>query len=312
LVLALDWQDERNNADRWYYPNESVYEVDLTDSAGQEYELNVNLPVQGRPSGLPVPETLPRGVDNVDVMVHVTIYENTTFIRYDNRNFGLPFQPLANADPCQAGPTGGIDGVWTTAVEFADLELPLFFQLFDLARVGDDLYGSIAYAGKDDGDNWWPIVFDVTGEVNGAIATFGFSDEGMTVEYTAEVVGTELQNGVLVIDDGSGSLPPLDFTSTKLDNRCVGVTADDLDGHTLSVAVGAGALDFTVTMNVYAVTLNSLGLTMNGFVFRNVLAAVDLAQTQHWLALAFYDDAGGWAASVDATEPTAGTVSIVD
>jgi hypothetical protein len=308
--LTLDWKDERANAAMWPYAEDSVWSAELTDSAGGAYKLDVSLPTQGTPSGLSVPASLPLGEDAVDAAISVVVVDGDQPLRYDSRAFSLPFQPLKSASVCEPGASIGVDGVWKITATFNDT--PIVFELFDLALVGGDVYGAAGYASQGQGGLLAPIIFQVQGVVDGTLLSFGYSDDAISISYDATLSGLELADGTLTIDDGSGSPLVLDFTGSKLDNRCEGLGSDTLDGVHLSLdAPESPSPSWSSNLDGLEATLVGGGMTYSGFQFRNLLIAVDEAQAGPWLGLALYDRSGGYAAFVDGATPSEGTVEVI-
>ena len=225
--------------------------------------------------------------------VTISVADGEVPLRFDTQHFGLPFTSLDNAETCQNGPSDGLDGVWRTAPEWTIGEETqvMFRQVLDLAVVDDQIHGVATYGVKDESGDWQPGVIDLTGEIDGDWANFGFENEDFTFMYDARVEGMSLVDGTLTITSEDGTFF-LDFEGTKLSNRCEGLNVADLSGHTISLTAGEVTTDFVVLTDGADVTLTGGGVELAGNAIRNTLIATGATG---WVLLDFDDQQSGWA-----------------
>jgi len=307
LFAAMGWGDDRANAVMWTSEDESVFQEEVTAQAGSTFDLDLTLPGDGQPEGASIPSRLPPGLDGIQVQVGIAVIdEQEEPVRQDIISFTVPFEPLNNGELCEPGPTSNWDGLWRIMVSYQGTDVVL--EILDLAVVGDEIYGAAAYAGQDEEGNWLPAVAELTGAIDSDWATFGMETDSFFMEYTARLDGLELLDGTLTIVSDQTTV--FDFTGGKIDNRCGGLESDDLESAVLDVDVAGltGSLD--VALDFPEVSLAGVGRLFTGYQFRNLLVAIDMAQTGAWLALAFADDQGGWAAAIEDVEPVEGTFTV--
>jgi len=303
--VGMYWQDERYNAEEWTSDSESYYQIDVTDDAGGTVDFTVTLPDDGNPAGMAVPAALPLGADAVDVQFYlVTIDDDTGHaLRADGISFNLPLEPLSNADPCAEALLDGLDGIWTVQLVNEGLGIWLF-EILDLRVVDGNVYGSALYAAQSETPGEYvAAAIPLEGELVGNALTMEFVAEGITLTYEATISGTQMIDGTATFDMDPGGFAT-DFTGEKIDNRCVGLGLNELDGETLSLAVGGATTDWLLTTDDIESTLSRDDLGMEGYFVRNTLIALDPTTPGQWYALGFYDDEGGYAALIDSTTET--------
>ncbi|MDP8225314.1 MAG: hypothetical protein P9L99_18275 [Candidatus Lernaella stagnicola] len=311
LQANLNWQDERANAQVWWWSEECVLEEDLTEFAGQSYELDVVLPADGEPDGLSIPTTLPLGKDAIEATVTLAVTDETDAYRYDAYSVSLPFQPLDNGDPCQEGPTAGLDGLWKAeaSTETEGKATVWFYQAIDFALVGDQVYGTLVYSVFDTvTEAWLPIGIEITGVLDGDWLHAGYETEGFSYEIDARFDGMQLVDGTLTITDESNTVF-FDFTAEKMHNRCQGLRIENLDGVQLSVSAGETVQVFDIIdVDGIEMSLVTDGWMMDGYAMRNMIIAVsDIG----WMTLAFYNDAEGWVRLSNGADPVEGTFVVL-
>ena len=181
--------------------------LDLTENNGSTYDFDALLPDDGEPAELAIPDSLPLGADAIDVQVLLFVVDiisetEMNIVRLDGKSFSLPYRPLANADPCPISLAADVDGIWQLQVDDGDdaHHYADFFQLFDVRQVGNDLYGTVAYAAPDVEDGFDPVLLEVTGKVSGDTVNFAFSNEDLSVTYEATLDGAEMTNGTVTYD----------------------------------------------------------------------------------------------------------------
>lgn len=308
LNVLVEWGDDRNNAEQWPWQEEIVSRVDVTEFAGTTYDLDVEMPGDGDSTGHAIPAALPLGVDAVNLGVQViAIDAEGKLLRADVRNFSLPFAPPANAEACQPGPNSTLDGLWSgTATGNYGTYMIDEQPVFDLAVVGNDVYGVVGYVSEMYGDEFAPVLLPVTGTVAGSDVLFGFADEDFEMRFEATLEGTSLTDGVMMMS-ADGFYVDLEFSADKLDDRCDGVDWSDLDGAAL--AIDAPGLDEALILasGDEEWTLSGVGVEYEAYPARNLLVALD---ADSWLVLAFFNDDEGWA-SVSADDGPATGAFIV-
>jgi hypothetical protein len=302
-TAALSWEDKRNNAEQWVDADSIYWNVELTDHAGSSYDFDVVLPDDGEPSGLAIPATLPPGADAIGVQVLVYVTEpgpedELTIIRLDGSSFSLPYEPLANADPCPTSLTENDDGLWKLQTVSDVHESLNLFELADLRQVNGDIYGAVLYAAPNETGGHDPVALEVTGQASGGFLNFAFSNADLTVTYEATLDGAQIVDGTVTFATADGTIA-VSLTGEKLDNRCESINLDNLDGEVISMIAGANTTSFDVDQNGMNVTLSNTSGDYTGYAIRNLLLALDEADSNRWLLLGFRDSTGGLAYAFD-------------
>jgi hypothetical protein len=315
--ISLDWGDERNNAQNWWDEAEVTIFEDVGDYLGQTYTFDLTMPDDGNPAGMEIPSSFPRGVDSVEVQIAVMVQENENggeMIRFDGYHFDIPLKPLSNQEPCSPGASAGGDGLWVLNLESDDLEWLNLIEIVDLRVVGDDVYGVALYAQNQEGDDWQISPLEFTGEVDGPSISFGFEAGDSYVQYTATLDGTEITDGLFILEITQGEdLYEFEaqFTGRKLDNRCGGVTPDDVDSETLLVTIGDETIAYSINSSEDAeVEMSSTFTDLSGLMVRNAAVLLDDEIDGRWLMLGFYDDEGGYAALMEGDTLSEGSFTL--
>ncbi|HPM76297.1 MAG TPA: hypothetical protein PK961_04330 [bacterium] len=292
VSFSASWGDDRCNAVQWDDESEAALMRNITDQAGGAFDFNLMLPGDAEPAGLAIPHALPLGEDAVEITVmFFVLAADGELVRGDGRIFSLPFAPLNNAEPCHDDLTVDADGLWL--LHFTD---PLFaaYEILDLRQIDQDLYGSSLLA-YDDSGTYLPGLFLLTGQnVDDAIA-LGMDGDDFDLTYEATFSDGLFTDGVATYASWQGTVTR-DFVGRKLDNRCTGLKADDLDGASLTIDTEEMSSICQVTEEEAEVRLNCGAASFAGYVIRNVLVAVDDVNDDRSLILGFYDNEQGYAA----------------
>ncbi len=292
VIVSASWGDERFNAVQWDDENETVLMQDITDEAGGAFTFNLKLPDDTEPAGLSIPNALPMGEDAVEIAVTLFVLDDTgELVRGDGRIFSLPFAPLSNADPCNDDLTVDADGLWL--LHFTD---PLFaaYEILDLRQIEQDLYGASLLA-YDDSGTYLPGLFLLTGQNVDNAVTLDMENDDFDLTYEAIFSDGLFTDGEATYTSLEGTITRA-FVGRKLDNRCVGLNADDLDGASLMIDTDEMSPICQVTEEDAQVWLNCGNIAFTGYVIRNVLIAIDDVNNDQTLILGFYDDEQGYAA----------------
>ena len=314
--VTLDWRDKRNNAEHWWDDGEIIFFETIDDFLGNTYTFDLVMPGDGDPTGLAIPASLPLGADSIEAQVAVMFQDNADdggMIRFDSRNFNIPFKPLSNQEACSPGASVGGDGLWVLTLESDDWEMLNLIEIADLRLVANDVYGSVVYAQESDIIGWETPSLDLIGELDGQNINFGFEAGDISIQYTATLAGTEMTDGQFILEFTEGEdVVQLDaqFTGKKIDNRCGGTTPDDMDGETLLVSIGEQILAYSFADNEGEVQMSSTFADLSGVMVRNAAVLLDDEIDGRWLMLGFYDDKGGYAALMEGDTLSEGSFTI--
>jgi hypothetical protein len=313
--VTLDWRDKRNNAVHWWDDGEVIFFENIDDFLGGAYTFDFVMPEDGDPAGMAIPASLPLGADSIEAQVVVIVQDNAVdggMIRFDSRNFNIPYKPLSNQEACSPGASAGGDGLWALTLESDDWEMLNLLEIADLRLVGNDVYGAVVYAQESDIIGWETPSLELIGELDGQNINFGFEAEEISIQYTATLAGTEMTDGQFILELTEGEdVFQLDaqFTGKKIDNRCDGVTPEDIDGQTLLVSIGDETMAYSFADNEGEVQMSSTFADLSGVMVRNGAVLLDDEIDGRWLMLGFYDDMGGYAALMEGDTLSEGSFS---
>ena len=226
---GLNWSDEKINALYRLNLNESAYIFEPVE--GESSELDITLPDDGEPAGIKIPGDFEPGVDAIRAEVQVSAIdegEENPLVAVSKVFKDFPLSKATYEVSCDDELASNIDGTWLFDANMFGSSTPM---IADLAQVGDLVFGAVGFWASSMGEPT-AVLQLVQGEVDGENIVFGVipSDEmgHFTIEYSAKLNGTDLENGDIWFYSPEGFDMHNPFTASKLGNRCEYLNDDNL------------------------------------------------------------------------------------